>query len=67
MRMGKVLGVGLLVMVVGGAVALAGTDTASVNASFTIPSWISLYVVGNGDVSFKNITGPGSYAGSNET
>ncbi len=67
MRMLKVLGVAMLVVVVGGAVALAASDTASVNASFSIPSWIALHVIGNGDVSFADITGPGDYAGSNGT
>jgi len=67
MRMGKVLGVAMLVAVVGGAVVLAASDSASVNASFSIPSWISLSVQGNGDVSFASITGPGSYDGSNGT
>jgi hypothetical protein len=67
MRMGKVLGVAMLVAVVGGAMVLAASDSASVNASFSIPSWISLSVTGSGDVSFASITGPGSYDGSNGT
>jgi hypothetical protein len=59
-------------MVVGVAVAsFAATPGASsavsVNASFSIPSWISLSVVGNGNVSFASITGPGAYNGSNST
>jgi len=66
MRMIKGLGVGLLAAAFG-VVALGASDTASVNASFLIPSWISLSVIGNGDVSFADITGPGSYAGSNTT
>ncbi len=62
MRMLKVLGVAMLVAVVGGAAAFGvvnpgAEDTATVNASFSIPSWIALYVVGNGDVSFADITG----------
>jgi hypothetical protein len=65
--MNKVLGVAMLVAVFGGVAVLATSDTASVNASFSIPSWISLSVQGNGDVSFASITGPGSYSGSNKT
>jgi hypothetical protein len=41
--------------------------SVSINASFTIPSWISLSVVGNGDVSFGEIAGGGGYTGDNET
>ncbi len=66
MRMEKVLGVALL-LVFGSAVVLAVSDTASVNASFSIPSWISLSVQGSGDVSFADVTGPGNYGGSNGT
>jgi hypothetical protein len=58
-------------MVVGVAVAsfaAAGASSAvSVSASFSIPSWISLSIVGNGNVSFASITGPGTYNGSNST
>lgn len=39
----------------------------SVNASFSIPSWISLSAIGNGNVSFTGIAGSGSYAASNGT
>jgi hypothetical protein len=84
MRMGKVLGVAVLVAVVGGVAAIGvaapigrgvpfggaasgAEDSVAVNASFSIPSWISLSVQGNGDVSFASITGPGSYNGSNGT
>jgi hypothetical protein len=63
--------VGLLVVVgvvVGTAVAgWAAQSSVSVNASFVVPSWISLSIVGSGDVSFPNVTGPGAYAGSNGT
>jgi hypothetical protein len=45
----------------------AAQSSVSVNASFVVPSWISLSVVGSGDVSFPNVTGPGTYAGSNGT
>jgi hypothetical protein len=49
------------------AVATPASSAVSVNASFSIPSWISLSIVGNGDVSFASITGPGTYNGSNST
>lgn len=70
MRMLKVVGMAMLVaaMVVGvAAVSFAASSAVSVNASFSIPSWISLSIVGNGDVSFASITGPGTYNGSNGT
>jgi hypothetical protein len=77
MRMLKGLGAMLVVaaMVIGLAVAVTakpaapanGETSVSVNASFSIPSWISLSIVGHGDVSFDDITGPGSYDGSNKT
>jgi hypothetical protein len=73
MRMLKGFGIVMLVavLVVGIAVmasAKKADDAAvSINASFSIPSWISLSVVGNGDVSFSDIAGPGSYAASNGT
>ena len=75
MRTLKAFGMTLLVtvLVVGMAVAVSakpsvtGSASVSVNASFEISSWISLAIVGNGDVSFANIAGPGTYAGSNET
>lgn len=74
MRMLKVFGMSMVfvAMVVGLAVAkpvapVGNSDSVSVNASFSVLSWISLSIVGNGDVSFGDITGAGSYAGSNET
>ena len=70
MRMFKVVGMAMLVaaMVVGvAAVSFAASSAVSVNASFLIPSWISLSIVGSGDVSFASITGPGTYNGSNGT
>ena len=69
MRMLKVLGVTMLVAVLaaGLVVAKSDSDSVKVNASFSIPSWISLSVVGNGDVSFGEIAGGGGYAGDNET
>ncbi len=70
MRMLKGFGIAMAVVVsvVGLAVGVsAASDSVSVNASFSILSWISLSVVGNGDVSFGDIAGVGSYAGSNDT
>ena len=72
MRMNKVLGVAMVVAVIGGVAAFGmaapgAEDSVTVNASFSILSWISLSIVGDGDVSFESITGPGSYNGSNET
>jgi len=69
MRMRKFVGLLVVVGVVTGAVVAgwAAQSSVSVNASFVIPSWISLSVVGSGDVSFQNVTGPGTYAGSNGT
>jgi hypothetical protein len=68
---GFVMLVAITVTVVGiGAMAMAkpGDEAAvSVNASFSIPSWISLSIIGNGDVSFSNIAGPGSYNASDGT
>ena len=73
MRTFKGFGIVMLVavLVVGFAVmasAKKGDEAAaSVNASFSIPSWISLSVIGNGNISFSDIAGPGSYAASNGT
>jgi len=78
MRMLKALGMTMLVtgLVFGLAFAVAakpGDDkqdseaSVSINASFSIPSWISLSVVGNGDVSFGEVAGSGGYEGDNET
>lgn len=75
MRMLKGFGFVMLVAVlVVGIAAMAsakgddGDEAAvSVNASFSIPSWISLSIIGNGDVSFSDIAGPGSYDASNAT
>jgi|GEM_PF-762913 len=73
MRMLKGFGIAMLVavLVVGFTISVAakkGEDAAvSVNASFSIPSWISLSVVGSGDVSFGDVAGPGSYKASDKT
>ena len=70
MRMVKGLGSAMAVVavVVGLAAGVsAASSSAKVNASFSILSWISLSVVGNGDVSFGDIAGVGTYAGTNGT
>jgi hypothetical protein len=69
MRMRKFVGLLVVAGVVMGTAMAGGAaqSSASVNASFVVPSWISLSIVGSGDVSFPNVTGPGAYAGSNGT
>jgi hypothetical protein len=73
MRMLNGFGIVMLVavLVVGIAItasAKTGDESAvSVNASFSIPSWISLSVIGNGNVSFQDVAGPGSYDASSGT
>ena len=57
----------IAIMLMFSIVASAASDSVSVNASFAVPSWISLSVVGNGDVDFGNITGNGAYPGDNTT
>ena len=57
----------IAIMLMFSIVASAASDSVSVNASFIVPSWISLSVVGNGDVDFGNITGNGAYPGDNTT
>jgi len=59
MAAGLVLGLGLA--------ASAADASATVNATFAIPSWISLAVVGNGDVDFGDIAGGGGYVGDRNT
>jgi len=57
-----------LVLVLGlGLAASAADASATVNATFTIPSWISLAVVGSGDVDFGDIAGSGGYVGDRNT
>lgn len=63
MRKARVLVIALVASAFG-VVALGATDVATTNASFIIPSWISLTVVENGSVDFPTIIGPGSYAAS---
>jgi len=67
MRTLKTFGLTLLVMVLAFGAVAASEDSVKVNASFEILSWISLSIVGDGDVSFGNIAGPGTYEGSNDT
>ena len=72
MRMLKAFGMTMLVagLVLGSAVAVSATsDSVLVNASFTIPSWISLSVSAGGSVGFGEVTGGGGggYAGDTTT
>jgi len=67
MRTLKTFGLTLLVMVLAFGAVAASEDSVKVNASFEILSWISLSIVGDGDVSFGDIAGPGTYEGSNDT
>jgi len=72
MRMLKTVGMFMLVagLVLGLALTVAAKsdgESVTVNASFEIPSWIALSVVGNGDVSFGEIAGGGGYVGNNRT
>ena len=70
MRIRKAFGMTMLVagLVLSSAVAVvAASDSVTVNASFTVPSWISLSVLDNGDVGFGEIAGGGGYAGDNTT
>jgi len=67
-----VKGFGIAMVVVASVVGLtlgasASSSSVSVNASFSILSWISLSLVGSGDVSFGDIAGVGTYTGSNNT
>ena len=45
----------------------AATDSVTVNASFAVPSWISLSIIGNGDVDFGLVDVLGAYPGDNTT
>ena len=56
--------VALLVAVFGTGAVLAASDQVQITATFSIPSWIALSVVGNGDVGFGEIAGGGAYAGA---
>jgi len=70
MRMLKNVGMVMMVagLVLGLAAAVSAADSsATVNAKFAIPSWISLSVVGSRDVSFGDIAGGGGYAGDSNT
>jgi hypothetical protein len=46
--------------------ALGASDTATTNATFVIPSWISLTVTSNANIDFPTIAGPGTYAASSD-
>ena len=59
--MRKSIGLMVLGLLVGALLGSAATDTATTNATFVIPSWISLVVVENGTIDFDTITGPGTY------
>ena len=70
MRILKNAGLVMMVagLVLGLAVAVSAADSsATVNAKFAIPSWISLSVVGSSDVGFGTIAGGGGYAGDSST
>ena len=73
MRTLKTLGMMMLVaglvlgLTVGAFAKKSDEASATVNASFSIPSWISLSILGNGDVDFGDIAGGGGYAGNRET
>ncbi len=65
--MRKIVASALLIVALGAATALAASDQAQITATFSIPSWIALSVIGNGDVGFGEIAGGGAYAGDNQT
>jgi len=65
--MRKTIAVALLVAAMAAGSAFAVTDQEQITATFSIPSWIALAVVGNGDVAFGEIAGGGAYIGNNET
>lgn len=70
MRMRKNASVVMLVaaLSIGLAVGVtAASSSQTVNATFSIPSWIALSVIGNGDVGFGEIAGAGGYLGDNVT
>ena len=62
MRVSKFLSVLVFGLLMISAATLAATDTATTNATFVIPSWISLVVTENGNLDFSTISGPGTYA-----
>jgi len=61
MRTVRLVGILALGLTIGAFSAIAATDTADVNATFVIPSWISLAVVENPNIDFPLVLGPGSY------
>jgi hypothetical protein len=62
MRIGKFFGVLIFAGLTLSATTFAATDSATTNATFVIPSWISLVVTENGNLDFSTISGPGTYA-----
>ena len=62
MRIGKFIGVLIFAVLTLSVATLAATDSATTNATFVIPSWISLVVTENGNLDFSTISGPGTYA-----
>jgi hypothetical protein len=62
MRIGKFIGVLIFAVLTLSMATLAATDSATTNATFVIPSWISLVVTENGNLDFSTISGPGTYA-----
>jgi hypothetical protein len=62
MRLGKFFSVLMFAVLTLSAATFAATDTATTNATFVIPSWISLVVTENGNLDFSTISGPGTYA-----
>lgn len=67
MRIVKLLGILVLGLVMSSSVAFAAADTANINATFIIPSWISLTVTANGNIDFGTITGPGTFDAGADT
>jgi len=59
--------VGLVAVLAVAVAGMASESSSSINASFSIPSWISLSVVGDGDVGFGEIGGGGTYVGDDTT
>ncbi len=70
MRMNKLVGVGLLVVVLATLSVVAGfgvaspSDSVDVNVDFAIPSYIAIYAPDT-QVTLGTITGPGTYEATN--
>jgi len=65
--MRKIITTALLVAALTAGSAMAASDQEQIAATFSIPSWIALAVIGSGDVDFGEIAGGGAYVGNNET